>query len=73
MPTFASQAQTIQVGNGKYTSVMFIIPIVLDIHGHRLKTFTLVSKIRENVDLVLVINNNNNNNNNNNKSNALAF
>ena len=32
---FASKTQRIQVGNGYYISVMFIIPIVIDIHGHR--------------------------------------
>ena len=29
------QTQRIQVGNGQYISVLFIIPIVTDIHGHR--------------------------------------
>ena len=31
----------------------FIIPVVIDIHGHRFEIFTLVSEIHENVDLVL--------------------
>ena len=33
-------------------SVLFIILIVIDIHGHRFKNFTSVSEIHENVDLV---------------------
>ena len=37
--------------------MLFIIPKVIDMHGHRLETFTLVSEIHENVDLVLGINN----------------
>ena len=45
--------QRIQVGNGQYVSVLFIIPIVIVIHGHRFEIFTLVLEIHENVDLVL--------------------
>ena len=47
------KTQRIQEGNGQYISVLFIIPTVIDIHGHRFKIFTLVSGIHENVDLVL--------------------
>ena len=47
----------IQVGNGQFISVLFIIPIVIDIHGHRFDIFTLVSEIHENVDLVVGIKN----------------
>ena len=54
---FASKPQRFQVGNGQYASVLFIIPIVIDIHGHRFEIFTLVSEIYENVDLVLGIKN----------------
>ena len=43
--------QRIQVGNGQFISVLFIIPNVIDIHGHRFEIFTLVSEIHENVDL----------------------
>ena len=38
-------------------SVLFIIPVIVDIHGHRFKIYTLVSEIHENVDLVLGIKN----------------
>ena len=51
----ASKLQRIQVGNGQFVSVLFIIPIVIDIHGHRFKILTLVSGIYENVDLVFGI------------------
>ena len=54
---FASKTQRIQVGNGQYVSICFVIPIIVDIHGHRFKVFTLVSEIHENVDLVLGIQN----------------
>ena len=32
---FASKTQRIQVGNGQYVNVLFIIPTMIDIHGHR--------------------------------------
>ena len=45
--------QRIQVGNGQYVSVLFVIPVIIDIHGHRFEIFTLVSKIHDNLDLVM--------------------
>ena len=57
LPKLASKMQRIQVGNGQYISVLFIIPIIVDIHGHRFEIDTLVSEIHENVDLVLGIKN----------------
>ena len=53
LPKFSSNTQRIQVGNGQYVSVLFVIPVILNIHRHRLKIFTLVSKIHDNVDLVM--------------------
>ena len=55
--TFASKTQRIQVGNGQFLNVLFIIPIIIDIHGHRFEIFTLVSEIHENVDFILGIKN----------------
>ena len=49
--------QRIQVGNGQCVSVLFIILVIVDIHGHRFEIYTLVSKLHENVDLVLGIKN----------------
>ena len=57
MPKFTSTTQRIQVGNGQCVSVLFIIPVIVDIHGHRFEIYTLVSEIHENVDLVLGIKN----------------
>ena len=57
LPKFASQTQKIQVGIGQCVSVLFIIPVIIDVHGHRFEIYTLVSEIHENVDLVLVIKN----------------
>ena len=50
---FSSNTQRIQVGNGQYVSVHFIIQVIIDIHGHRFEIFTLVSEIHDNVDLVM--------------------
>ena len=50
---FASKTQRIQVGNGQFLIVFFIIPVTVDIHRHRFEAYTLVSKIHENVDIVL--------------------
>ena len=55
LPRFASKTQRIPVGNGQFISVLFIIPIIIDIHGHRFEIHTLVSEIHENVDLVIGI------------------
>ena len=35
LPKFSSSAQRIQVGNRQYVSVLFVIPVILDIQGHR--------------------------------------
>ena len=53
LPKFASTTQRIQVSNGQRVRVLFIIPVVIDIHGNRFKIYTLVSEIHENVHLVL--------------------
>ena len=50
---FCSTTQRIQVGNGQYVAVLFVIPVVIDIYGHRFDVFALVSGIHDNVDLVL--------------------
>ena len=50
---FSSATQRIQVGNGQYVAVLFVIPVIIDIYGHRFEVFTLVSEIHDNVDLVL--------------------
>ena len=57
LPKFASRTQRIQVGNGQCASVLFIIPVIVDLHRQRFEIYTLVSEIHENVDLVLGIKN----------------
>ena len=53
LPKFSSNTQRIQVGNGQYVSVLFVIPVIIHIHGHRFEIFTMVSKIHDNVHLVM--------------------
>ena len=53
LPKFSSNTQRIQVGNEQYVSVLFVIPVIINIHGHRFEIFTLVSEKHDNVDLVM--------------------
>ena len=57
LPKFASKMQRIQVGNGQYVGVLFVIPIIVKIEKHRIEVFTLVSEIFDNIDMVLEIKN----------------
>ena len=57
LPKFAATTQKIQVGNGQCISVLFVIPVIIEVHNHRFEIYTLVSEIHENVDLVLGIKN----------------
>ena len=57
LPKFAWKSQRIQVGNGQYVGVLFVIPVIVEICSHRLEVFTLVSEIFDNVDMVLGIKN----------------
>ena len=50
---FVPTTQRIQVGNGQYVAVLFVIPFIIEIRGHLFEVFTLVSEIHDNVDLVL--------------------
>ena len=55
LPKFASNTQRIQVGNGQYVCLLFVIPVIIDVDRHRFEIFDLVSEIHENVDLILGI------------------
>ena len=57
MPKFTSSTRRIQVGNGQYVGVLFVIHVIITIKNHKFEIFTLVSVIHENVDLVLGIKN----------------
>ena len=47
LPIFISKTQRIQVGSGQYVSVLFVIPVIIDVHGHRFEIYTLVSEIHK--------------------------
>ena len=34
LPKFALKTQRVQVGNSQFFSVLFIIPVIIDVHGH---------------------------------------
>ena len=38
---------------GSMSVYYFVLPVIIDIHGHRFEIFTLVSEICDNVDLVM--------------------
>ena len=57
LPKFTSTTTRIQVGNGQYVGVLFVIPVIMTTQKHRFEIFTLVSEIYENVDLVIGIKN----------------
>ena len=57
LPKFVPKTQRIQVGNRQYVSVLFIKPVIIDIHGHRFEIFMFTSEVHENIDLVLGIKN----------------
>ena len=44
LPIFASKTQRIQVGNGQQVSVLFIIPVIIQIAGHRFKIYTYLKE-----------------------------
>ena len=55
MPKFTSTTKRIQVSNGQYVGVLFVIPVIIIIQNHRFQIFTLVLETHENVDIVLGI------------------
>ena len=57
LPKFILKTQRIQVGNGQYVGVLFVILVIVEINKHRLEVFMLVSEIFDNVDMVLGIKN----------------
>ena len=46
LPKFTLKTQRIQVGSGQHISVLFIIPVIIEIAGHRFKIYMLVLGIK---------------------------
>ena len=57
LPEFASKKQRIQVGNGQFVSVLLIILLIINIHCHGFKIYTLASETHKNIDVVIGIQN----------------
>ena len=38
-----SRTTNISIGNGQYIGVLYFIPFVINLHGHRFEVYTLVS------------------------------
>ena len=45
------------MGIGQFVSILFILPIIIDIHRHRFEIYTLISEILKNIKFVLGIKN----------------
>ena len=41
LPKSTSKTQRIQVGNGQYVNVLFVIPIIIEIPGHRFEIYVV--------------------------------
>ena len=55
LPKFVSKTKNILVGNGKYIGVLFVMPFVISLQGHRFEVYTFISEIYDNVNMVMGI------------------
>ena len=55
LPKFVPTMQRIQVGNGQYVAILFVILVIIEIQRHLFEVFTLVSEIHDNVDLEMLM------------------
>ena len=52
LPKYETHIKSLQVGNGSKVATLFVIPVLINIHGHKFEVFTLVSEIQDTIDLV---------------------
>ena len=57
LPKFVLRTKNILVDNDQYVGVLFVVPAVIDLLGHRFEAYTLVSEIHDNLDMVMGIKN----------------
>ena len=57
LPKFASRTKNILVVYGQYVGILFVIPLLINLHEHRVEEYALVSQIHDNVDMVVEIKN----------------
>ena len=55
-PKFNLTVRNLQVGNGELVATLFVIPFIFKIGNHLFKIYTLVSEIRQNMDIILDMN-----------------
>ena len=44
LPKFVSRTKYISLDSGQYVGVLFIIPVVINVHEHRFEVYNLVSR-----------------------------
>ena len=54
---FNSAIRNLQVGNGELVATLFVIPFVFKVGKHLFEAYTLVSEIRQNMDIILGVKN----------------
>ena len=52
LPKFSSNTQRIQVGNGQYVSVLFVILVIVDIHGHRFEMVKILDMKEQTTNMI---------------------
>ena len=57
LPKLQTENKSIKVGNGEPVAILFMIPVLVNIKGHRFEIFTMVSRIHDGVDLVIGVKN----------------
>ena len=50
---FTSKCKSIQVGNGVFVYILFVIPVIAEAHGQKFEIYTMVSEIHNVVDMVI--------------------
>ena len=57
LPKFISDVKNLQVGNGQLVNILFIVPVIINIHGHLFEIYTAVAEIHNSVDIVFGLKN----------------
>ena len=55
LPMSVSRTKNILLGNGQYSGVLFVVPVVINLHEHRFQGYTLVLEIHDKVEMVMGI------------------
>ena len=55
LPKLVLRKKNILVGNGQYVGILFVIPVVINLHEHKFEAYTLVSEIHVTVIIVMCV------------------